>query len=170
MIISHSYFLLSSAQASPARHRGNLANSVFYGNCPHILIHFIRTSIISAADKSNLCSAVVGGPPPAILPGLMWRQVYHRITETSNGANILSIFCTLLPEIGVFMLLQPPFILPHISAAGSPLGPLSTTVTHRACHRMSVIRHSDFYLHFGSSHITWKPRFIKQEDCILNTF
>ena len=59
---------------------------------------------------------------------------------------------------------------PHISAAGSPLGPLSTTVTHRACHRMSVIRHSDFYLHFGSSHITWKPRFIKQEDCILNTF
>ena len=52
----------SPAQASQARHRGNLANSVFYGNCPHILIHFIRTSIISAADKSNLCWAAVGGP------------------------------------------------------------------------------------------------------------
>ena len=58
----------------------------------------------------------------------------------------------------------------YFCASESPLGPLSTTVTHRACHRMSVIRHSDFYLHFGSSHITWKPRFIKQEDCILNTF
>ena len=124
MIISHSYFLLSSAQPRPARHRGNLANSVFYGNCPHILIHFIRTSIISAADKSNLCSAVVGAPPPAIMPGLMWRQVYQRITETSKGANILGIFCTLLPEIGVFMLLQPPFILPHFCrriASGPPI-------------------------------------------------
>ena len=170
MIISHSYFLLSSAQqASPARHRGNLANSVFYGNCPHILIHFIRTSIISAADKSNLCSAVVGGPPPAILPSLLWRQV-------ENYRNHYFVHFLMFSHYFGATYCWPRTKWstnswrPHIFAAGSPLGPLSTTVTHRACHRMSVIRHSDFYLHFGSSHITWKPRFIKQEDCILNTF